>query len=896
MRTATTRTFVIVFVLVAASFIILNMDASAYWDGKNEIRQSKDIYFPDVEGLYPLGGDDEGYSNDLKHITPSIENIEIFSVVEKRIFPHTPVDFVIETKGPSPEMVRLFLDRDQPSLNITYDIAKGTVYLSDDAVPLVTVDLERTSIRYNSSSKYWEVLFALSFEWSFPKDIQKDVEVLIMDPYGNFDNEVVENAYMFEPDIQIEGTPTLTVDDPSSLTEDHFIRGGEDILIKQLSVHFEGYPEVSPDPFDITVGVQDSFGMFWEYSPSSREQMGVVSFSVPMPRIDGPDVFEFIVRDHPSGSKVYGKAAFSLNIDSTSPTLGDFRYRYADGNLYMSWALIEEGSGLDTQSMQYAILASGNWIVPWTEIPPSSIIDGRLKIEIGDMQLDDLDIKVDIADRVGNDLPSDQTYHVASSILPAHDISIDGLSYTPEVPIINQLITFFASVHNHGTEDEGKVQAEVLCNGVVLTYIEIDLPAGSTREIRWTWKAAVGTTEFQVLLDPQGMVPDEYTSDNSLHFIMEPDYLDVTAQEDYMVISDPDAENMQIITITYLIRSIGGIESGPIKVIFMEDGKFMGMHQITSIYKEGSRELVVEWKVDRSVRNLSLMVDPYNEILESVEDNNLIVYLNPFFLPPDTPVDEVPDPEGIVPLPDEEEKSDEIKDDETPSGGTTWKGIEIPEDVQDEQVPPSTLPVVVSPTPEDPEVIPSYMIPTAGFILTSSLFGLSLLGLRSEVLRFKLLGLLIPLYSKLKKSKIEKGTRHEILGYLKAKPGANYSELKRNLDLNDGSLVHHLRVLEREEKIYSKKMGKYKLFYVSSYRRQASIRDYISPFQLRILEIILQNPGIIPNKLSKILDRTQTDMSYHLGELSRNGLLEKRKKGRNIHYYISEEYSDILTI
>ncbi|MBN1538840.1 MAG: hypothetical protein JW939_01750, partial [Candidatus Thermoplasmatota archaeon] len=881
-----TRTFAIMIVLVAASLIVLNMNASAYWDGRNELGQSRDIYYLGIEGP-GLYGDDEGYSNDLKHVTPSIESINMFSVVEDRVFPHTPVDFVIVTKGPSPEMVRLFLDRDRPSLNITYDIGEGVVYPSDEIASLVVLDHERTTVRFNSSTKCWEILFALSFEWSFPKDVQMDIEVFIMDPYGNFDNEVVYDAYIFEPDIQIDGVPTITVNDPSSLTEDHFIRGGEYILIRQLSVHFEGYPEVSPAPMDITVGIQDSLGMFWEYSPATREQMGTVSFSVPMPRIDGPDQFEFVVRDHPGGSTVYGKAIFSLNIDSTSPTLGDFRYRYADGNLYMSWALKEVGSGLNTQSMQYAVLDSGNLIVPWTGIPPSSLIDERLKIEIEDIQQDDLDIKLKLSDRVGNDYPSDQTYHVASNPVPAHDISIDGLRYTPEIPIINQLITFFASVHNHGTEDEGKVQVEVLCNGDVLTYIDVELPAGSTREIRWIWKATMGTTEFRVSLDPQGTVPDEYTSDNSLHFIMEPDYLDVTAREDYMVISDPDAENLQIITITYLIKSIGGIESGPIKVIFMEDGKFMGMHQISSIYKEGSRELVVDWKVDISVRNLSLMVDPYNEILESVEDNNLVIYPNPFFSSDNTPIDEVSDPDMNKPVIEGPETVNEVKDDEAPSGGTTWKGTEIPEEVQKEQVPPSSLPVVISPAPEDPEIVPSFVIPTAGFIIATGLFGLSVFGFRSEVFRFRLLGLLIPLYSKLKKSRIEKGTRHEILGYLKAKPGANYSELKRNLDLNDGSLVHHLRVLEREERIYSKKMGKYKLFYVSSYRRQASMRDYISPFQLRILEIILENPGIVPKKLSTILDRTQTDMSYHLGELSRNGLLEKRKKGRNIHYYIS---------
>jgi predicted transcriptional regulator len=227
------------------------------------------------------------------------------------------------------------------------------------------------------------------------------------------------------------------------------------------------------------------------------------------------------------------------------------------------------------------------------------------------------------------------------------------------------------------------------------------------------------------------------------------------------------------------------------------------------------------------------------------------------------------------------------------NGGTIFIGPEIEKENIENEVAPS-IPVVVKPTPEDPEVLPPFILPTAGFIIGTSFLGLALFGLRSEMIRFKLLGLLIPLYSKIKKSKIEKGVRHEILGYLKAKPGANYSELKRNLDLNDGSLVHHLRILEREEKIYSKKMGKYKLFYVSAYRRQASIRDYISPFQLRIVELILENPGIVPKKLSNILDRSQTDMSYHLSELSRNGLLDKRKKGRNIHYYIADEYSDIM--
>jgi predicted transcriptional regulator len=450
-------------------------------------------------------------------------------------------------------------------------------------------------------------------------------------------------------------------------------------------------------------------------------------------------------------------------------------------------------------------------------------------------------------------------------------------------------------VNNHGTEDEENLQVEVQRNGEVFTYIDVpELPAGSSREIRWNWKAVDGMSEFMIILDPQGRVSDIDVDDNIVQLIIEPEYLDVKAREDYLLVSDPHAENLDLVTLSFAIKSIGSIESGPIKVTFMQDSKYMGLFQIPSIYKEGSRELIVDWKVDSSVRNLTLMIDPYNEVLESIEDNNIVNFQNPFYKAVEKPVSidpedkkETEDPiDTITPL--------QPSDMNTGIGGTIFTGPEIvrEEEYIDEGAP--VLPIVVTPVPEEPAIIPPFILPTAGFIIGTTFLGFALFGLRSEILRFKLLGLLIPLYSKLKKNKIVKGVRHEILGYLKAKPGANYSELKRNLDLNDGSLVHHLRVLEREEKIYSKKMGKYKLFYVSTYRRQASIRDYISPFQMRIMEIIFQNPGIVPNKLSKILDRSQTDMSYHLGELSRNGLLEKRKKGRNIHYFIRDEFSEVV--
>jgi DNA-binding transcriptional ArsR family regulator len=611
---------------------------------------------------------------------------------------------------------------------------------------------------------------------------------------------------------------------------------------------------------------------------------------------DGPTTFTFKVFELPPGPRHDGEAEFDFILDSNPPAVADFRYWSEKDGVWMSWAVLETGSGLLESSMEMMISQNGKTAKPWSVFKDTDLKDGRIDVVVPGLKGDDIEVSLRMSDRVGNGYSSDQPFLVSTDLLPLHDISIETIEYGPELVIINQQVDFKAVVNNEGTEDESDVKAVVLRNGDILKYITIpSLPAGSQREVRWSWNAVEGVSDITLKLDPQGSIDDAYPEDNVKTIIITSEYLDVTAKEDHLIISNPEAENMEIVSLHFSIRSIGSVESGPIKVTFQQDGRFMGIFQLESIYKEGSRELVVDWKVDTGAGNLTLLIDPYNEILESVEDNNIIIFRNPFHIEPQGPVD----PGIEEPGDDTGAREDQGEIPPNPpktenEGGTIWKGPETGEEVEEVDNAAPQVPIEIQPTPDDPSLTPPFVMPMAGVLIGTTFLGLAVFGLRSEVFRFKFLGLLIPLYSKLKKTKIEKGIRHEILGYLKAKPGANYSELKRNLDLNDGSLVHHLRILEREEKVYSKKMGKYKLFYVSTYRRQTSIRDYISPFQLRIMEIILQNPGIVPKKLSAILDRSQTDMSYHLTELSRSGLLEKRKKGRNIHYYISDEYTDIL--
>ncbi len=840
-------------------------------------------------------GFSDGQSDEMKHLTASVEDLIVTPKTNDMIFPNIPVDFIVVAKGPTPEKVTLILDRNNPSWKMTYDVPNAAMKVSEDLEGLVSVDAERSTITYNSTSKNWEINFNLMFDWDYPKDFAKDVEVDLQDIYGGYDDLVIEGAYIFEPDIIIDGEPVYKVEDQSALTHDRYLRGGVNLQFTQISVHFEGAPAISPNPGEISVGISDKSGRVWEYQPMNREELNDVTFSIPVPMDDGPTTFTFKVFNLPAGPDHHGEADFDFILDSNPPAVADFRYWSEEDGVWMSWAVQETGSGILDSSMEMMISQNERIIRPWSKFTDPDLSDGRIDVLVPNLKGDGIEVSLRMSDRVGNDYSSDQAFLVSTDLLPLHDISVESIGFEPEQVIINQQVNFKAVIHNEGTEDEEDVQAAVLRNGAILKYITIPcLPAGCEREVRWSWKAVEGVSDMTLKLDPQGTIDDAYPEDNAKTIVIISEYLDVTAKEDYLIVSNPDAENMEIISLHFSIRAIGSIESGPIKVTFQQDGKFMGIFQLESIYKEGSKELVVDWKVDNKARNLTLIIDPYNEILESVEENNIITFANPFFeesLNPQDPGTEEPQEEND---PTEDETGASTVPTNEKEGGTIWKGPETGSEIHDSEQPVPVIPVVIQPTPEDPPLFPPFVIPMAGVLLGSTFLGLAIFGLRSEVFKFKFLGLLIPLYSKLKKTKIEKGIRHEILGYLKAKPGANYSELKRNLDLNDGSLVHHLRILEREEKIYSKKMGKYKLFYVSAYRRQTSIRDYISPFQLRIMEIILQNPGIVPKKLSTILDRSQTDMSYHLTELSRSGLLEKRKKGRNIHYYISDEYAEIL--
>jgi predicted transcriptional regulator len=811
------------------------------------------------------------------------------------IYPSTLTTMRVRVLNKAPEKVTIQLDSKRSDMYFTYVATSGNFYASKAIAGFV--ELNSTSkMSFNVSSNSYDVDFKAVFDWDAPFTDRPTVNIVAFDQVGNHDELSVESAYRIERRVVLDGELVLQSTDPAAISLDYsHIKGGAFLVIKGVSLHFYGDVRMSPDPTGFVIMVTDDRepSDTWEYRAARRSDLNRISFSFQMPNCDERLNFSMRIVSYPGGSDPKGQIDFSMIVDSTSPKVYDFRTETGKV-MSLYWSFEERSSGIDHSSLSIKIeRANPHEIIDWFK--PSDIrwyedrIEVRLELSDGSYS-----VQVRVVDEVNNVNPGSETfrYYFTTEVRPVHDLAItDPPRIYPETLVAGYASTIGYTLINRGTSAEVDIPIRFMIDDAVIASEEIEeLPAGSTLELRYQWAPSMNAKRMELSVDPDGVIDDDDRSNNEWIMDIDVHFRDLSIDPKSMTSSDPEPEDMEIVTLHFRVDCIGDLDSGLVKLTLLQDGRFYGEYKISNIHAGTWDLFKFDWKASYDVQKLTLILDPYNEITESVEDNVEVIE-NPFYVKPTNegmtenngetvPSDEEPVEPGAV--------GNQVGD----PGQTIWIG---PETGEIKPGGPTETKVVPSiPSKNEKEDPPSFTIPLLGFTITSTMLAAILLALRNEAFRYKLMMFAIPLYSKLKKEKIEQGTRYEILGYIKARPGSSYTEIKEILDLNDGSLIHHLRILEREDKVYSKKAGKYKLFYVTSYRRKPSPGDFISPFQRRILEVVFSNPGIVPNKLSKILDRSQTDISYHLSELSRNGFLERKKRGRNIQYYIKDEYLDVM--
>ncbi len=182
----------------------------------------------------------------------------------------------------------------------------------------------------------------------------------------------------------------------------------------------------------------------------------------------------------------------------------------------------------------------------------------------------------------------------------------------------------------------------------------------------------------------------------------------------------------------------------------------------------------------------------------------------------------------------------------------------------------------------EPTVDPPVGALAAGTIIAT----LTALAVTTEAGRWSMMAVFIPLYTKLRKDKIlDQRTRGLIQGYITANPGCNYTIIRDNLDLADGTLTYHLQVLEREGFVYSIREGLFRCFYPQGVPPPRRGKLHLSDVQADIVRVVKRIPGITVGEIATAMNRRPNVISYHLKLLKEGGLIRMEEDGRHVRVY-----------
>jgi predicted transcriptional regulator len=135
---------------------------------------------------------------------------------------------------------------------------------------------------------------------------------------------------------------------------------------------------------------------------------------------------------------------------------------------------------------------------------------------------------------------------------------------------------------------------------------------------------------------------------------------------------------------------------------------------------------------------------------------------------------------------------------------------------------------------------------------------------------------MIPLYYKTPQNLFLNETRANIFQVITDNPGITFGAITRELSLAPGECQYHIRVMEKEGYIKSKRTGKYTRYYLAGQKASE-----VSQVQEQIILTIKENEGFSQTEIAIELRISKQVVNYNIRILVKNGyVLETRENGR----------------
>jgi predicted transcriptional regulator len=149
--------------------------------------------------------------------------------------------------------------------------------------------------------------------------------------------------------------------------------------------------------------------------------------------------------------------------------------------------------------------------------------------------------------------------------------------------------------------------------------------------------------------------------------------------------------------------------------------------------------------------------------------------------------------------------------------------------------------------------------------------------------------IIVPLFVRIKKDRVlDHFTRGQIFGFIKANPGTHYIAIQEHMDLQNGVLAYHLKVLEREEYIVSEREGIYKRFYPKHMKIPRKERQ-LSRVQVDIISALRTHPGTSQNGLARMLGESKQVIGYHIRVLEKAQIVRVEREAQATRCFLAGE-------
>ncbi len=143
-----------------------------------------------------------------------------------------------------------------------------------------------------------------------------------------------------------------------------------------------------------------------------------------------------------------------------------------------------------------------------------------------------------------------------------------------------------------------------------------------------------------------------------------------------------------------------------------------------------------------------------------------------------------------------------------------------------------------------------------------------------ESLVVAVLALLIPLYSRLREDEILDNYRRGMIhGLILAHPGICFSDIRDTLSISNGSLVHHLGVLQNRGEVRCRKSGTLMRYFVNGTSTSQILKFGLTDFQSEIVKLVSSRGHVSTQDLRKALSASRQAIHYNLRKLEADNIL-----------------------